>query len=421
VPLVFVPSLSLTHHFIRVHAVAPLKAKVGKGTPAVSPATLKQALHGFELAYNSSKAKDGLANATALYSAAAALLPQVPVGRQQFYKSHILVQSAIQMNSVLSVGATLHPLATTITLSNQDVDDEDAPFRDARSFPSRTQQRTSLSKEQPVYMYLIFPMDDALSTCVLCVLHDGVGLLLAYITALLRCCCRIIAHLANATFALATTAGVTPATVATALASIKQALAAFDALFQAERDGEGDAEWRGVYWADRHRFTNFQARRREVLALNAVLLKSDYLPVTMIDCCQMEYAYQWTDAHLASYPLFYDEPAARVRDFVLISCANATSDGGRCNNGATTGVFWGSAEVTLSLIQVTGDPDTAASSSKPVIRYSLDGSDPAAAGGMTYTKPIQLAATTTLRTVKMSAVTGQAVEQSRNVTFTKAG
>jgi hypothetical protein len=34
----------------------------------------------------------------------------------------------------------------------------------------------------------------------------------------------------------------------------------------------------------------------------------------------MEYAYQWTPTHLASYPLFYDVPELRARDFVMVSC-----------------------------------------------------------------------------------------------------
>ena len=63
------------------------------------------------------------------------------------------------------------------------------------------------------------------------------------------------------------------------------------------------------YWADRHRFTNFQARRRQILRLAAALDRLPYAPATQIDCCQMEYAYQWTDSHLASYPLFNDDPA----------------------------------------------------------------------------------------------------------------
>ena len=84
-----------------------------------------------------------------------------------------------------------------------------------------------------------------------------------------------------------------------------------------------------MYWADRHRFTNYQARRRQVLRLRAALAKSPYDPDPQIDCCQMEYAYQWTPAHLASYPLMFDDPDVRARDFVMISCANATKDGVR--------------------------------------------------------------------------------------------
>ena len=66
--------------------------------------------------------------------------------------------------------------------------------------------------------------------------------------------------------------------------------------------------------------------------------------------CQREYAYQWTPKHLASYPLFYDEPSHRARDFVMVSCLNATKDGGRCSNSAEGGRFWGSATVSLALV-----------------------------------------------------------------------
>ena len=83
-----------------------------------------------------------------------------------------------------------------------------------------------------------------------------------------------------------------------------------------------------MYWADRHRFTNYQARRWQVLRLRAALAKSPYNPDTQIDCCQMEYAYQWTPDHLASYPLMFDNPDVRARDFVMISCANTTKSGG---------------------------------------------------------------------------------------------
>jgi hypothetical protein len=90
------------------------------------------------------------------------------------------------------------------------------------------------------------------------------------------------------------------AAVELASLSVVAALASMDKLFAAERDAEGEGEWRGLYWADRHRFTNFQARRRTVLSLQAALRKGSYEPATQIDCCQMEYAYQWSPKHLAS-------------------------------------------------------------------------------------------------------------------------
>ena len=242
-------------------------------------------------------ADEGLANATALHQAAAELLKQIPAARQQFFKSHLLVQSAIQRFSV-----------------------------------------------------------------------------------------QAIANLCNATATLAA-GGATPSPAAAAAAAVlvNRSLAAFDLLFQAERDAEGSGEWRGMYWADRHRFTNYQARRREVLALQAALARSLYTPATQIDCCQMEYAYQWSPSHLASYPLFYDDAAVRARDFVLVSCANTTAAtaanatagaqalgqaaGGVCLNSADGGKFWGEATVTLSLVAVAGDPDTAGS--KAAIKYAL--------------------------------------------------
>ena len=146
----------------------------------------------------------GLANATAIHTSATGLLATIPAARQQFFKSHILLQSAIQRYSV-----------------------------------------------------------------------------------------EVVSALANATLVLAASPHPTPASVAAASVDVQHALDTLDLLFQAERDAEGDGEWRGVYWADRHRFTNYQARRRQVLGLRAVLAKSLYTPATQIDCCQMEYAYQW--------------------------------------------------------------------------------------------------------------------------------
>ena len=159
-----------------------------------------------------------------------------------------------------------------------------------------------------------------------------------------------------------------------------------------------------MYWGDRHRFTNFQARRRQVLALRASLNRSHYAPASMIDCCQMEYAYQWSDKHTASYPLFYDNPEERVRDFVMVSCANETASG-TCANTVQGGVFTGTAEVTLALPVVAGaSPDTAQ------IHYSLDGSDPTT---VYKGKPISISATTVVRATKAGS------SQSRHVTFTK--
>ena len=193
-----------------------------------------------------------------------------------------------------------------------------------------------------------------------------------------------IAHLSNATFALVNHTG--PEAKQVAQTEIKGALEALDALFAAERAAEGSGEWRGLYWADRHRFTNFQARRREVLRLQAALAQQTYSPASQIDCCQMEYAYQWTPKHLASYPLIYDSATYRASDFVLISCVNATSDGGRCNNGVDGGVFWGSASVTLALTPTANAGDT--------IMYTLDGSDPLSGSGKQFTSPIVLRETT---------------------------
>ena len=205
------------------------------------------------------------------------------------------------------------------------------------------------------------------------------------------------------------------------------------------------------YWADRHRFTNFQARRRQILRLAAALDRLPYAPATQIDCCQMEYAYQWTDSHLASYPLFNDDPAWRARDFVLVSCANNTTDAdvgkgigkgigkgnggsdggigggsdggsdrdrdrdresgtagtaGSCANAENGGSFRGSALVTLDLIAVKGGGVNSASQ----IRYSVDGSYPS----IPYTKPLVVLGTTRIRAVKMGVTA-----QSRDVTFTR--
>jgi hypothetical protein len=135
---------------------------------SVTAKTLVEAQAGVKLA------ESGLDAAVVLHEAAVSLLPQLPPQRQQFLRSHLLLQAAIQRYAVTA-----------------------------------------------------------------------------------------ISHLANATVTLA--AAGSPATSASAqvaLADVAAALAAIDALFQAERAAEGSGEWRGLYWADRHRFTNFQVRRR---------------------------------------------------------------------------------------------------------------------------------------------------------------
>jgi len=242
-----------------------------------------------------------------------------------------------------------------------------------------------------------------------------------------------IAALANATLSLVSSNGVDPTEIAAAVKQVQAALVAMNLLFAKQRAGEGDGEWRGMYWADRHRFTNFQARRREIVSLLAVLQTVPYNPATQIDCCQMEYSYQWTPSHLASYPLFYDNEEFRARDFVMVSCANVTADGGLCSNLPEGGVFSESATVTLTLPLVTGDPDVPAAAgggagagsgvvrggTAPTIKYTLDGSDPATSkSSVVYTKPLELKDKTTLRAVKIG-VDGAAVVQQRNVTFTK--
>ena len=164
---------------------------------SISDKTLQAATNGAKLA------GAGAPNATALHEDALALLPKVPAARHQFFKSHILVQSAMQRFSVDIIGA-----------------------------------------------------------------------------------------LANATLTLAKTATPSADAVASALADVNAALTGFESLFAAERAAEGDAEWRGMYWGDRHRFTNFQARRREVLHVQAVLMKyksglGKGGDDVQIDCCQV--------------------------------------------------------------------------------------------------------------------------------------
>lgn len=215
-----------------------------------------------------------------------------------------------------------------------------------------------------------------------------------------------ISALVNATFLLASSPVPTPGSVILATVEVDKALGAFDALFQAQREAEGAGDWRGMYWADRHRFTNFQARRRELLRLRAALDRSVYNPDSQIDCCQMEYSYQWTPAHLASYPLIYDRPDQRARDFVLISCTNATADGGTCQNNRGGGTFIKSATVELSLIASLEQPGDA-------IHYSLDGSVPS----LVYSSPITLTKTTVIRAVKVPADGAADVMLSRNVTY----
>jgi hypothetical protein len=98
----------------------------------------------------------------------------------------------------------------------------------------------------------------------------------------------------------------------------------------------------------------------------------------------------------------------------MVSCANATTDGGLCSNTRTGGKFSGTAEVTLALPPVAGGMPAD-------IFYTTDGSDPAGGSGSTaqpYGKmPLKLSATTTLRIV--ASRHGVGALQQRNVTFLK--
>ena len=171
-----------------------------------------------------------------------------------------------------------------------------------------------------------------------------------------------------------------------------------------------------MYWADRHRFTNFQARRREALHAQAALMKyksgvGKGGDDVQIDCCQMEYAYQWSLGHLLSYPSFYDEPESRARDFVMVSCLNVSADGGRCSNTRKGGKFTGStADVTLSLAPVVG-------ATPATIFYTLDGSDPSLRHGTAkqYDGALKLSGASQLRAVAVRD--GVPAVQQRNVSF----
>ena len=92
-----------------------------------------------------------------------------------------------------------------------------------------------------------------------------------------------------------------------------------------------------------------------------------------------------------------------------ISCVNATSDGGRCNNGVDGGVFWGSAQVTLALTPTANAEDK--------IMFTLDGSDPLSSSGKQYQSPIVIKETTQIRSVKVGGL--NTVIQYRNVSFVK--
>jgi hypothetical protein len=144
--------------------------------------------------------------------------------------------------------------------------------------------------------------------------------------------------------------------------------------------------------------------------MQAALQRLPYAPATQIDCCQMEYSYQWTPQHTASYPLFYDDASARASDFVMISCANATADGGVCENAMEGGRFVRSAEVTLTIPVVSG-----ATPPSPDVRimYSTDGKEPSTV----YSQPIVLSKTTTIKAVMVAG--GVPAVQSRQVLFTR--
>jgi hypothetical protein len=78
---------------------------------------------------NSSYVMNGLANATKLHTAVGALVTRLPPSRQQFLRSHLLVQSAIQRFSVeimSSLSAAAEVLSRSRTPSSSDVAAADA-------------------------------------------------------------------------------------------------------------------------------------------------------------------------------------------------------------------------------------------------------------------------------------------------------
>ena len=227
-------------------------------------------------------------------------------------------------------------------------------------------------------------------------------------TAMQRHSLEAVAHLAHAALNV-TAPAPSPANRSAAAAAVGAALASMDALFAAERAAEGSGlagptPWRGLYWADRHRFTNFQARRRQVRHV-ATALRGD--PFThddvMIDCCQTEYAYQRSSKRQSSFPGFYNSTDyLNALDFVQITfaCSNTTTPGARCENGPDGGTWWGAP--SSAVVFTARRPDL------HVIFYTVDGSsDPRTAAPPTRRSwvpaaspsPLVLNATTTIKAV----------------------
>ena len=92
---------------------------------SVSSKTLQTAQNGIKLSAS------GLATATQIHESAVALIAKIPVSRQQFLRSHLVVQSAIQRyavsaiqnlaNATLILAADSVPTSESVSAANADV------------------------------------------------------------------------------------------------------------------------------------------------------------------------------------------------------------------------------------------------------------------------------------------------------------
>eukprot|EP00039_Didymoeca_costata_P032960 m.40100 g.40100 ORF g.40100 m.40100 type:complete len:827 (+) comp9627_c0_seq1:100-2580(+) len=194
-------------------------------------------------------------------------------------------------------------------------------------------------------------------------------------------------------------------------------IAALDNLFAAQREAEGNGEWKGLFMGDRLYYSCLQSRRRQVLSYVTALKNRTAM---VADSGRGYYSfYDYQDAALDNYPLFYPSTKYKANDFVMMNCTKTEQTGSSCSTGPYGGQFSQQASVGMFSTRCrTHDVLLPLSqcSSSIVVHYTLDGSSPALSSAV-YTSPVIITETTTIRA--SVAVNGTLHALIHNATFTK--